>query len=94
MTEAPPATFSSIVGGFPRWVVQECTQPTEMVYVQMLLLPAQRSDLRCLSVGPLDLIPELRFSWSSPLPQVVFPDGEPFFKERASHAKLTPDGPV
>ena len=88
------AAFRSIVGGFPRGVVEEHTQPTEMVQIEMLLLSAQRSDLCCLSISPPDLVALLRFSWSSPLSTVVLLDGEPLFKERASRTTLTADGPV
>ena len=40
VAEAAPAPFSRIVGWFPRWVVQKCTQPMEVVDVEMLLLSA------------------------------------------------------
>ena len=94
VAEGAPAAFGSIVGGFPPWVVQECTQPAEMVHVQMLLLPAQRSELSCFGISLPDLVSPLGFIRSPSLPQVVFPDREPFLKERARHAKLTPDRPV
>jgi len=38
--EQAPAAFGGVVGGFPRWVVQECAQSTEMIDAEMLLLPA------------------------------------------------------
>jgi hypothetical protein len=38
MAECTPASFRGIVGGFPDWILQESTQPNEMVSVQMLLL--------------------------------------------------------
>jgi hypothetical protein len=40
MAEGPTAAFRRVVGAFPVGVVQERTQPAEMVDVQMLLLPA------------------------------------------------------
>jgi hypothetical protein len=40
MTEDSPSPFCRIVGWFPRRIVQECAQPTEMVCVEMLLLSA------------------------------------------------------
>src|SRR5207249_6227927 len=94
MAKGAPAAFRGIVGGFPRGVVEERTQPAEMVEIEMLLLPAQRSDLCCLGISPPDLVALLRFRWSSPLPQVVLPDGEPLFKERARHTQFIADGPV
>jgi hypothetical protein len=39
MTERTPASFCGIVGRFPGWILQESTQPNEMVQVQMQLLP-------------------------------------------------------
>jgi hypothetical protein len=39
------AALSSIVGGLPRWVVQERTQPAKMIHVQMLLLSAPQREL-------------------------------------------------
>jgi hypothetical protein len=39
MAEGTPTAFRGIVGGLPRWVAQECTQPEEMGHIQVLLLP-------------------------------------------------------
>src|SRR5438309_9940537 len=94
VAEGASATFRSIVGGFPHWVLEECTQPAEMVQIEMLLLPAQRAEPCRLSIRPPDLVSPLRFRWSSSVAQVVFPDGEPLFKERAGHAQLAANGPV
>jgi hypothetical protein len=38
VTEGASATFRSVVGAFPYGVLQECTQPMEMVQIQVLLL--------------------------------------------------------
>jgi hypothetical protein len=40
MAEGTPAAFRGVVGGLPRGVAQEGTQPEEMRHIQMLLLPA------------------------------------------------------
>jgi hypothetical protein len=80
MAERAPAPFSRIVGRFPRWIVQECTQPTEMLHVQMVLLPAQWRDFGCLSIGPPDLVAPLGFLRGLSVTQLVLPDGKPFFK--------------
>ena len=64
-----------------------------MVSVQMLLLPAQRRDVGCLSVGSPNLVAPLGLFTSTFSPEVVLPDGEPLLKECASHTKLTTDGP-
>jgi hypothetical protein len=52
--KGPPTTFGSIVGGLPGWVVQEHTQPCEVVSIQMLLLLAERRELSSCRI----LIPE------------------------------------
>jgi hypothetical protein len=36
--EGASSTFRSIIGAFPYAVLQECTQPAEVVHIQMLLL--------------------------------------------------------
>ena len=88
-----PAPLSSIVGGFPRWIVQERTQPKKMVHVQMSLLPAQRSDFSCLSICLPDLVTPLGFLRGLSAPQVVLPNRKPLFQERPSNPKFTTHGP-
>ena len=88
MTEEAPAPFCRIVGWFLDWVVQECARPTEVVCVEMLLLPAERSESRRGSVCAPDLVPLLRFLRRPSVSQVVFPDCEPFLQEGARHAQL------
>jgi hypothetical protein len=73
--------------------MQERTQPKEMVHVQMSLLPAQRSDFRCLTVCLPDLVPLLGLLRGLSVPQVVFPDRKPLFQEPPSHSKLTTNRP-
>jgi len=70
---ASPA-FCGVAGRFPPRVMEECTQSTEVIHVQMLPLAAQRSDLGSFSIGLPNVIPELRFGRSPSLPQIVFPD--------------------
>jgi hypothetical protein len=85
MAERASTTFGCVVGRLPGLIAEERAEPSEMVGVQVLLLAAQRRQIRRLSIGLPDPVPLLRVSWSSLLAAVVFLDGEPRFKEYTSH---------
>ena len=88
MSERTPPSLSSIVGGFPRRVVQERTQPTEVVLVQVLLLAPQRSDGGCLGVSLPDFVAALGFLWDLSVPAVIVPDSKPSLQEPTRHPQL------
>src|SRR5262249_6392514 len=89
VAEGAAAALRSIVGRFPAWVGPQRTQPTEVIHVQMLLLPPQRHDVGRRRLRLPDLIAPLRFLRSPSVPLIVFPD---LFEKGAGHTKLTPNG--
>jgi hypothetical protein len=65
----------------PMPVLQKCTQSDEMIVIQVLLLFAQRRQRARLSVCLPGAVALFGFLWTSPLPQIVLPDGERGFQE-------------
>ena len=91
VAERASTTFRGIVGGFPGRVLQVCTQADEMVVIQVLLLSTQRRQPARVGICLPCAVAPFGFVWSSPLAQVVLPDGEPGLEERAGHTQVMPD---
>jgi len=91
VAERPPTALRSVVGGFPLRVPQERAQSDEMVFIQVELLSAQRSQRVCLGVQLPAPVALFGLGGSSPLSRVVLPDGELRFEKRARHTQVTPD---
>ena len=92
MAEGATTAFGGIVGRFPSWIPQEHAQPAEVIHIQVVLLSAQRRDVRCLGVGLPGYVALLRFLWRPSCSQAIVPDREPVFEKRAGHAQQTTGG--
>jgi hypothetical protein len=91
VADCSTTTFRGVVGGFPGSVVQEGTEPTEMVVVQVLLLSTQWGQRTRLGVRLPGAIVLFGFLSSPPLPQVVLPDSKPGFEESTGYTQVMPD---
>ena len=93
VAERASATFCCVVGRLPRWFAQECAQSREVVRIEVLQLPAQRRQFGRFAVSLPRVVALLSVSWSALLSALVFPNGEPCFKECTGDTKFGPDRP-
>jgi len=92
VAERAPATFSGVVGGLPRRVVQERAEPREVVSIQVRLLLAERRQRSSRGISLPSVIALLGFGRSTPLPLVVLPDAKPCLQKSSGYTKCVADG--
>ena len=86
VAERAPTTFGGLVGRLPGRVVQEYAQSSEVVEVQMLLLPAEWCQGRTVRIILPDAIPLLGVGRSTPLTVIILPTGEPRLQKGTRYA--------
>src|SRR5712691_520374 len=92
VAKGPSAALGGVVGGLPRWVVQEHAQSREVVGIEVLLLSSERHQLGSRGVIVPGVVALLGVSRSTAVPIVILPDGEPRLQEGASHPECCSDG--
>src|SRR3954447_10828191 len=93
MTESASTTFGGIVGGLPVRVVQECTEPIEMVTVQVQLLSVQRDNCRTGRVSLPHAVALFGVRRSPSFATFIVPNSKPRLEERARRGEGGAHGP-